>query len=102
FLGTTNAINLYVGGGTIDTQGNAITITQVFQNPASSGISTPTITSADTSTVFLSPPSVTFAGGTGSGGAAYATLDANGHITGIVVTNVGSYTAAPTLTVAGS
>ena len=103
FLGVgTTAVNLYAGGGTIDTNGNSFTITQVFQNPASSGISTPTITTSDTTTVFTSPPTVTFTGGTGSGGAAYATLDANGKIAGIIVTNVGSYTAAPTLSVTGS
>ena len=103
FLGAgTNAVNLFAGGGTIDTQANSLTITQVLQNPANSGISTPAITTPDTITVFTSPPTVTFTGGTGSGGSAYATLDTSGKITGIVVTHVGSYTVAPTLSVAGS
>ena len=54
---------------------------------------------ADNLTVFASPPAVTFSGGTAT---AYATLDSGGHISGIVVTNPGSYTAPPVALIAGS
>ena len=55
-LGTfTNAINLYAGGGTIDTQGNTVTISQALQNPANSGVTSATVTTADSTTVFTAP-----------------------------------------------
>ena len=101
FLGTgTNAVNLYESGGTLDANNNAITITQPFQNASYSGILLVAVT-AD-STIFASPPTVAFTGGTGSGGAAYATLNSTGQVTGIVVTNAGSYSVAPTLTINGT
>jgi T5SS/PEP-CTERM-associated repeat protein/autotransporter-associated beta strand protein len=95
-----NHVVLYGGGATIDDNGNSITITQGLVNAANNGVSGVTISSPDATTVFAAPPSVTFSG---SGGAsAYATLDANGHIAGIVVTSAGSYTTAPTASINGS
>ncbi len=95
-----NHVVLYAGGATIDDGGKAVTITQGLVNAANNGVSGVSIATPDTTTVFAAPPAVTFSG---SGGAsAYATLDANGHISGIVVTNAGSYSTAPTASVNGS
>ena len=105
FLGATPAanVNVYFGGVVIDTQGNNITISQPLNGAANSGISSVSISRSDTSTVFATPPPVIFSGGVGSGGAAYATLNSAGHINGIVVTDPGSYSAAPSsVTVGGS
>ncbi len=102
FLGAlpTNHVVLYAGGATIDDGGNSITITQGLVNAANNGVTGVTISTPDNTTIFTAPPTVTFSG---SGGAsAYATLDAAGHISGIVVTNPGSYTAAPTASINGS
>jgi T5SS/PEP-CTERM-associated repeat protein/autotransporter-associated beta strand protein len=102
FLGALpgNHIVLYTGGATIDDGGNSVTITQGLVNAANSGVSGVTIATPDTTTVFNVPPAVTFSGG--GGASAYATLDTNGHISGIVVTNPGSYTIAPTASINGS
>jgi autotransporter-associated beta strand protein len=104
FLGATPAanVNVYFGGVAIDTQGNNITISQPLNGAANSGISSVSISRSDTSTVFVTPPPVTFSGGVGSGGAAYATLNSAGHINGIVVTDPGSYSAAPTSVTVGN
>ena len=102
FLGAlpTNHVVLYAGGATIDDNGNNITITQGLLNAANNGVSAVTISNPDSTTVFNSPPAVTFSGS--GGAAAYATLDASGHISGIVVTNAGSYTTPPTASINGS
>jgi T5SS/PEP-CTERM-associated repeat protein/autotransporter-associated beta strand protein len=102
FLGSmpSSRVNVYDGGASIDTNSNNITITQTLANAANNGVSGVTISTPDNTTVFTSPPAVTFSG---SGGAsAYATLDPNGHVASIVVTNPGSYTTPPTATINGS
>ncbi|HEV2972551.1 MAG TPA: NF038122 family metalloprotease [Pirellulales bacterium] len=101
FLGAlpANQVILYAGGATIDTNGNSITIPQNLTNAANRGVSAVTILTPDITNVFASPPAVTFSAGGASG---YATLDSNGHISAIVVTNPGSFTTAPTATVTGS
>ncbi len=77
-----------------------MTITQGLVNAANNGVSGVMISSPDTTTVFAAPPAVTFFGG--GGASAYATLDANGHVSGIVVTNPGSFTTPPTASINGS
>jgi T5SS/PEP-CTERM-associated repeat protein/autotransporter-associated beta strand protein len=101
FLGAlpANQLTLYAGGATIDTNGSNITISQNLTNSPNRGVSAVTILTPDITNVFASPPAVTFSGGGASG---YATLDSNGHISAIVVTNPGSFTTAPIATVAGS
>jgi T5SS/PEP-CTERM-associated repeat protein/autotransporter-associated beta strand protein len=94
-----NHIVLYTGGATIDDGGNSVTITQGLVNAANNGVSAVTISIPDNTTVFTAPPTVAFSSG---GASAYATLDTNGHISGIVVTNPGSYTTAPTASINGS
>jgi T5SS/PEP-CTERM-associated repeat protein/autotransporter-associated beta strand protein len=95
-----NQVHVYVGGVTIDTNGNDITITKRLTSAANNGVSSVTILTPDLATVFTSPPAITFSGSGGATG--YATLDANGHVASIVVTNAGSYTTPPTAQVAGS
>ena len=100
FLGGVPAggVVIYVAGAVIDTNGNGITITQNLANAAGSGVSAVTVATPDSTTVFASPPAVIFSSGGATG---YTTLDDNGHISGIVVTNPGSYPAAPTASIAG-
>lgn len=101
FLGSlgVNQVAVYAGGATVDTNGNNITVTQHLTAAANSGVNTVTISTPDVSTIFSAPPAVTFSSGNAS---AYATLDANNHISGIVITNPGSYSSPPTASIAGS
>ncbi|HEX4000413.1 MAG TPA: PA14 domain-containing protein, partial [Pirellulales bacterium] len=98
FLGnSTGSVNFYTGGGTINTNGVAVTITQPLATIANSGIAS--ISATTTTDSFVTPPTVTLSGGTGS---AYALLDpTTGYITGIDITNAGNYLTAPTATIAG-
>ncbi len=84
-------------GGTIDNNGQSITIAQALLAPTGSGLVTGT-TPVNYSSGFTVPPQVALVGG-GSGATAYATINpASGAITGFVVTNPGiGYTAAPTV-----
>ncbi len=104
FLGTAPStnVNVYAGGVVIDTQGNNIAINQGLLGVGGGGITSVTIARPDTTTVFATPPAVTFSGGAGSGASAYATLSPSGTINGIVVTNPGSYTSPPNMSVNGS
>src|SRR5204862_5842475 len=97
FLGGISSPNTKVlsGGAVLDTQANPITISQALNAAADNGVS---VTATPTNDVFLFPHTVTFTGGVGSGAAGYGALDATGKITNVVVTNPGSYIAAPTPT----
>jgi hypothetical protein len=54
-------------------------------------------------TDYFSAPTISFVGGGGSGATATATIDANGHVTGITLTSPGSgYTSAPTVVITPS
>jgi T5SS/PEP-CTERM-associated repeat protein/autotransporter-associated beta strand protein len=94
-----NQVVIYLGGATFDTNGNDLSIHQNLANAANNGVSAVTILTHDNSTVFASPPAVTFSSGNAS---AYATLDSGGHISGIVVTNPGSYITPPIALISGS
>ncbi len=98
--GSSLPVKIYPGGATIDTAGNTILISQVLAAAANYGVDSLTISTYDTATVFSSPPALTFNGATGAAG--YATLDADGHIVGAIVTNRGSFTSNPLVSVAGS
>ena len=103
YLGAFDRPDEYLrGGAKIDTQANSITIGQSFQNPGRHGdhVRSASPTSTD---VFQTPTAVVFTGGTGSGGSGYTVLDANGHVTGVVVTNPGTYSIVPIgITIAGA
>ena len=84
-------------GGTIDNNGQGITIAQALLAPTGSGLVTGA-TPVSYSSGFAAPPQVVLVGG-GSGATAYATIDqASGAVTNFVVTNPGiGYAAAPTV-----
>ena len=91
---TNVSINVFAGGGTINTNGQAITITQALKSVA--GFAVTAASAADTTDTFLTPPTVIFTGGSsGTAPTGYATLNASGQINGIVVTNGGAETVAP-------
>ena len=51
---------------------------------------------------YVTPPTVNITGGGGTGAIAVATINLNGNVTGITLTNNGSnYTSAPTITITG-
>ena len=81
------------GGAIIDTNGNDITINQALLAPTSTGgLIGGTVTASGSN--YISPPLVTV-NGNGTGATAYATLDEDGHVNGIVVGNPGTgYTNA--------
>ena len=95
----TNAV-VYSGGITIDSNGNNVTIPQVFTAPAASGVSATGLTASGTG--FLGEPVIEVLGGGGTGATAVATIDSNGNLTGITRTNPGSgYTSAPSFAIVG-
>jgi hypothetical protein len=52
---------------------------------------------------YLFPPQVVISGGGGTSAEAYSTIDSNGNVTGITITNSGSgYTSIPTVTIIGT
>jgi fibronectin-binding autotransporter adhesin len=89
------SVNVYGGTSTIDNNGQAIAIAQPFIAATGEGVTSVPVTAAGSG--YITPPQVTFTGGTvtgGNGSAAtgYATIDpANGKLTGIVITNPGTY-----------
>ena len=84
-------------GGTIDNNGQVISIGQALLAPSSSGVALGT-TAVSYSSGFTVPPEVALVG-TGLGATAYATINqATGAVTGFVVTNPGNgYTSAPSV-----
>jgi autotransporter-associated beta strand protein len=105
FLTGLGAANVYSGGGTIDNNGQAITISQALLGASGTGVSSVAVSAAGSG--YTAAPRVVFSGGTLTGGLAsnqatgYATFDpTTGAVTGIVITNPGSYTSTTGLTVA--
>ncbi|OYV06756.1 MAG: hypothetical protein CFE26_04605, partial [Verrucomicrobiales bacterium VVV1] len=97
------SVNVYGGTSTIDNNGQAIAIAQPFIAASGTGVTSVPVTAGGLG--YITPPQVTFTGGnvTGGNGSAatgYATIDpANGRLTGIVVTNPGTYSDTTGLTV---
>jgi fibronectin-binding autotransporter adhesin len=105
FLGGLGAVNVYSGNGTIDNNGQAITIGQPLLAASGTGVSSAPV--ATSGTGYAAPPRVVFNGGTLTGGllantaTGYATIDpTTGAVAGIVITNPGSYASTSGLTVA--
>ena len=105
FLAGLGSVNIYLpvsGSNTIDNNGQAITIAQAFSSASGSGVVAVAFTAG---AGYITPPQVTFSGGTltgGNGSAAtgYATIDpASGAVTGIVITNPGTYASTTGLVV---
>lgn len=101
FLSGLGAVYVYSGGGTINNNGQAITIAQPFLPPTGSGVTAVAVSSGGSG--YLVPPKIAFSGGSGTGATAYATISpTTGAVTGIVITNPGTgYTSAPTVTLTG-
>lgn len=106
FLDGLGSVNIYTptsGTNTIDNNGQAITINQALLGASGTGVSSVTVSAPGSG--YVVPPQVIFSGGIvtgGSGSAAkgYATIDpTTGAVTGIVITNPGTYTSTSGLTV---
>ena len=91
-----SSINVFSGGGTIDNNGQNITIGPALLGASGSGVSSIAVSSGGSG--YVGVPLVTISGGGGSGATAEAVV-INGVVTAINVTNPGTgYTAAPTVT----
>jgi autotransporter-associated beta strand protein len=92
---------VYGGGGTINNNGQAITIAQALLPVSGSGVTSVAVSAAGSG--YAAPPGIAFSGGGGSGATGYATISAtSGAVTGVVVTNPGTgYSSAPTVTMTG-
>ena len=78
-------VKIFANGGTIDTNGQSITITEALANATGTGVTGVAYTNPS-NIVYTIPPTVTFSGdATG-----YAMLDSSGHINGIAVTYGGT------------
>jgi fibronectin-binding autotransporter adhesin len=98
----TGLTNAYVnsGGGTIDNGGNNVTVGQALLAPTGNGVSAAGLTVGGGG--FIAAPIVTISGGGGTGATAVASIDSNGNLTGITITNPGvNYTSVPTVTLSG-
>jgi autotransporter-associated beta strand protein len=91
--------NVFSGGAAVDTNGFNVTIAQNLLAASGTGVSTIGFSGG---TNYVAPPIVNITGGGGTGASALATIDANGNLTGITVTNPGTgYTSNPTVTLSG-
>ena len=96
--GLTNAY-VHAGGGAVDNGGNAITIGQALLAPSGNRVSATGLVPGGSG--FIAPPVVTITGD-GTGASAVATIDANGNLTGITMTNPGTgYTTTPAFALVG-
>jgi fibronectin-binding autotransporter adhesin len=98
FLTGLGAVNIYANGGTIDNNGQAITIGQTLTSASGTGVGSVAFTAGSG---YVAPPRVVFSGGAlaGNGATGYATINpTTGAVTGIVVTNPGSYSSTSGLT----
>ncbi len=92
FLQGIASATIYGGGVTIDDGGFAVTIGQALLGATGSGLSNTGITA--TGTGFIDTPIVQVSGD-GTGATAVASVDSNGNLTGITITNPGqNYTNA--------
>ncbi len=99
FLGNSASATVYAGGGTVDNNGQAITITQQILVPAGNGVSTIPVSVGGAG--YVIPPQVVITGGGGSGATAYAQIG-GGAVTSITVTCPGNnYFSTPTVTLVG-
>ncbi len=99
FMGGLTQANIYSGGAILDSNGWSVTMSQVLQPAAGSGVSIIPVTAGGAG--YLGAPVVKITGGGGSGATAVATIS-GGAVTGIQITSPGTgYTSAPTVTLLG-
>jgi autotransporter-associated beta strand protein len=99
FTGTLKAY-AYQGNAVIDTNGHTLFMDEPISPPTGNGVSATGLTV--TGSGYSSTPVVQIIGGGGLGASANATIDANGNLTGIVMTSPGvNYSSAPTFTLSG-
>ncbi len=94
--GTTTKVNLYANGGTINTNGQAITIGNAIVNPSTAtgtfGATSVTVNGTQTAAAFASPPAIAFsASGGGTPPTGYAYLNSSGQIAGIEIATPGTF-----------
>jgi autotransporter-associated beta strand protein len=98
--GNIDAVTIYSGGATIDSNGTAITISRPLEAPTGNGVTT--IAVANGGSGYIGAPMLFVTGGTGTGATAVANMvdDGTGNgtfkIGSITVTNPGRYTVDPT------
>ena len=106
FLSGLGSVNIYAppsGTNTIDNNGQEITLAQAISSASGTGVTAVAFTPGSG---YVTPPQVTFSGGTltgGNGSAAtgFATIDpVSGALTGIVISNPGTYASTSGLSVA--
>jgi autotransporter-associated beta strand protein len=96
FLEGMTAANVYANGGTIDTNGENITINQALLAPAGDGVQSITVNTPGSG--YRVAPIVRITGGGGTGATAVAQINADGTLAGVTVTNPGiNYSSAPTV-----
>ncbi len=89
--GTAYNAYIYPSGGTINTNGFNITLAHNLLSPSGSGISAISVTGSG----YSSPPLVYVSGDGGTFATGLASIDGNGNITGITITNAGvGYTSS--------
>ncbi|MEO5712271.1 MAG: autotransporter-associated beta strand repeat-containing protein [Luteolibacter sp.] len=81
-----DAVNVFSGGGTIDNNNTAITISNGLLLPTGSGVSAVTISTGGTG--YIGAPLVKITGGSGTGATGYSTIS-GGVVTGVTVTSRG-------------
>lgn len=96
-------VYVFGNGATIGTNassnaGPTVTIPVSLQAPSGNGITSITVTNSTSDKGYTAPPIVVITGGNGKDAAAYATINAAGQITNVIITNPGfGYTSAPTI-----
>src|SRR5262249_10830570 len=99
-----NVVYVYSGGATVDTNGFSVTAFPAFvgRDGGVTGSNVASVAVASAGSGYSIAPIVSFSGGGGSGAAGVATLDGNGGIAAIIVTDPGiGYSSAPTASLSG-
>ncbi len=98
FFANLTTANVFSGGAIIDTSAGNATVAQSLVAPAGGGLSAVTVSNGGSG--YLTPPIVQITGGTGTGASGIATINAQGRVTGITITNPGTgYTPGQALTI---
>jgi autotransporter-associated beta strand protein len=100
FLQGLTGAYVYPGGGTIDSQGNNITIAQNLVVPTGNGVTSIPVNAVGAG--YVTPPIVKISGGGGTNATAIALTNGVGQVASILITSPGvNYTTAPTVTLVG-